>query len=98
MRSKRWSASAARRSAKLVATGLLHLVAATGRRLGVGAALVRFVDDDEIPALLPDALADVVLLGVVQRCDDLRRTLPRVDELLLVNRREDDLERFAEPP
>ena len=36
---------------ELVALGLLRLVAAPGAALGVGAALVRLVDDDEVPAL-----------------------------------------------
>ena len=82
---------------QLVALGLLDLVAAPGTALGVGAALVGLVDDDEVPALLPNALADIVLLGVVERGDDLRRALPGVDELLLVDGREDDVERFAKP-
>ena len=46
--------------------------------LRVGAAFVRFVDDDQVPALLPDALADIVLFRVVQRGDDLRFPLPEI--------------------
>ena len=70
-----------------------------GRRdaLGVGAALVGLVDDDEVPSLLPDPLAHVVLLGVVHRGDDLVAAVPGVDELLLIDGREDDVERLAEP-
>ena len=56
-----------------------------------------FVDDDEIPSLLPDALPDVVLLRVIQGSDDLRGPLPGIDELLLIHRGEDDVERLSEP-
>ena len=55
------------------------------------------IDDDQIPVLLPDALADFVLLGVVQRGDDLGAPLPGIDKLLLVNGGKDDVERLAEP-
>ena len=47
--------------------------------------------------LLPDPLADVILLGVVQGGDDLVASLPRVRQLLLIDGREDDVERLAEP-
>src|SRR5438128_2333573 len=83
---------------KLVPTGLLNLIASTRRTFGVGAALVRFVNDDQVPSLLPHPLADILLFGVIQRRNHLCSTLPWVYELLLVNRRKDDLERFAEPP
>ena len=82
---------------KLVALGLLRLVASAGAALGVGAALMRLVDDDQVPAFAPDAFADVVLLGVVERGDDLRGTVPGVDELVVVHGREEDVERLAEP-
>ena len=81
---------------ELVAFRALHLVAAAGRSLRVGAALVGFVDDDEIPALPPDPFPDVVLLGVVDRRDDLGLALPEIQKLLLVVRGVDDLERLAE--
>ena len=55
------------------------------------------VNDDQIPTLLPDALAHVVLLGVVNRGDDLVGPLPGIGELLLVHRRENDVERLAKP-
>jgi hypothetical protein len=45
---------------ELVTLGLLRLVAAARCALRVRAALVGFVNDDEVPPLLPDALADVV--------------------------------------
>src|SRR5216684_1570980 len=83
---------------ELVATGLFNLVAATRGSFGVGAAFVCLIYDHQVPALLPDSLADILLLGIVQRRNHLCGTLPRVYELLLVNRRKDDLERFAEPP
>src|SRR5258708_7499155 len=83
---------------QLVTARLLNLVASTRRTLGVSAALVRFIHDDEIPALLPNPLAYILLLRVVQRCDYLRCALPGVHELLLVNGGEDNLERFAKPP
>ena len=51
---QRWSELAASFSASLVALGLLDLVTAPGTALGVGAALVRLVNDDQIPALLPN--------------------------------------------
>ena len=92
-----WSACVVSRLGELVTLGLLRLVAARGDVLGVGAALVGLVNDDEVPALLPDALADVVLLGVVNGGDDLVGPLPGIGELLLVHGREDDVERLAEP-
>ena len=46
--------------------------------------------------LAPHPLPDVVLLRVVDGGDDLRFTLPQVQELLLVVRGVDDLERLAE--
>ena len=81
----------------LVSLGLFRFVAAPGTALGVGAALVRLVDDDEIPPLAPDPLAHIVLLGVVERGNDLRGAVPGIDELLLIDGREDDVERLAEP-
>ena len=74
----------------------LHFVAPAGRPLRVRAALVRLVDDDQVPVLAPDALADAVLLGVVDRGDHLRLALPQVEQLLLVVRGMDYLERLAE--
>jgi hypothetical protein len=58
---------------------------------------VCLVDDDEIPSFAQDALADVVLLGVVERSNNLGRAVPGVYELLLIDGREDDVERLAEP-
>ena len=55
-----------------------------------------FVDDDEIPPLLPNAFTDIVLLGVVDGCDDLGLPIPEIQKLLLVIRRMDDLKRFVE--
>jgi len=81
---------------ELVAPSLPDLVLSTARPLGVRAALVSLVDDHEVPSLLPDPLANVVLLGVVQGGDDLRLALPEVEELLLVVARVDDLEALAE--
>ena len=82
---------------ELVTLGLGDFIAASGRALGVGAALVRLVDDDQIPPLLPDALAHVVLFGIVKRGDDLVGTLPGIRKLLLVHRCENHIERLAEP-
>lgn len=56
------------------------------------------VDDDQVPARLPDALPHAVLLGVVDRGDDLGLALPEVEKLLLVVPGMDDLERLAEEP
>ena len=81
----------------LVALGLLGLVAAPGAALGVGAALVGLVDDHEVPPFAPSPLADPILLGVIEGRDDVRGPVPGVDELLLVDRREDDVEGLAEP-
>src|SRR5437762_1521297 len=83
---------------ELITLRLLGLVAASGRTLCVCAAFVSLIDDDEIPTLLPDALANIVLFGVVQRGNYLRGALPRIHELLLVHGREDDVEWFTEPP
>ena len=52
------------------------LVAAIGRAFRVGATFMGFVDDDEIPLLLPDAFSDILLLGVVDGRDDLSFPLP----------------------
>src|SRR5215510_2913693 len=81
---------------ELVAPGLLDLVTPAARALGVGAALVGLVDDHEIPALLPDALPHVFLLGIVKRRDDVRLALPEVQQLLLVVAGMNDLEALAE--
>ena len=83
---------------KLESLGLLDFVAAARVSLGVGAALVGLVDDDQVPLLLPDSLAHFIPLGVVHGRYDLGGPLPRVYELLLVHGREDDLELLAEPP
>ncbi len=75
-----------------------HLRFASGpAAAGSGGALVGLVDDDQVPVLLPDPLADVILLGVVEGGDDLVASLPGVRQLLLVDGREDDVERLAEP-
>ena len=50
---------------ELISLRAFDFVLASGRALRVGAALVGFVDDDEVPPLLPYALADIILLGVV---------------------------------
>ena len=71
-------------------------VTAAGRSLGVRTALVGLVDDDQVPALLPDALPYFLLLCVVDRRDDLGLALPEIEKLLLVVRGVDDLERLAE--
>jgi hypothetical protein len=58
---------------------------------------VGLVDNDQIPVLLPDPLADVILLGVVKGGDDLIASFPRVRQLLPVDGREDDVECLTEP-
>ena len=50
---------------ELITLRAFNFVLASRRALRVGAAFVRFVDDDEVPPLLPYALADIVLFGVV---------------------------------
>src|SRR5262249_17834185 len=74
-----------------------HFVTTAGGALRVGATLVRLVDDDEVPPLLPDALPHVLLLRVVEGGDHLCGALPRIDELLLVDCGEDDVEWLPEP-
>ena len=64
---------------ELVALRAFHFVTAPGGSLGVGAALVGFVNDDEIPSLLPNPLPHRVLLGVVDGRDHLRFALPKVE-------------------
>src|ERR1039458_6290959 len=81
---------------ELVALGLIDLVTPARRALRVGAALVRFVNDDEVPTLLPDALSYIILFGVVEGGDYKRFPLPEVDELLLVVAGMNDLKRLAE--
>ena len=81
---------------KLIPLRAFDFVLASGRALRVGAALVGFVDDDEVPPFVPYALADIVLLRVVDGCDDLALPLPEVQELLLVVGRVDDLKRLVE--
>jgi hypothetical protein len=63
---------------QLISLCFLYLIGAAGRTLCVRAALVRFVDDDKVPPLIPNPLAHRILLGIVQRSDHLRSTLPRV--------------------
>jgi hypothetical protein len=41
---------------------------------------------DQVPALLPYTLPDILLLGIVQGSNDLGSTLPRIDQLLLGHR------------
>ena len=60
-------------------------------------ALVSFVNDDKIPFLLPDPFAHVVLFGIVHGRNDLRRTLPGVCQLLLIDSGKNDIKRLAEP-
>ena len=81
---------------KLVPLGALDLVAPGGGALRVGAALVGFIDDDEVPPLLPDPFPDVVLLGVVDGRDHLGLPLPKIQKLMLVVGGVDDLERLVE--
>ena len=81
---------------ELVSLRSLDLVPPCGRVLRVGAALVSLVEDDEVPPLLPDPFPYVVLLGVVDGRDDLGFPLPKIQELMLVVRRVDDLERLVE--
>src|ERR1035441_1593912 len=81
---------------ELVALGLIDLVTPARRALCVGAALVRFINDDQIPTLLPDALSYIILFGVVEGGNHQRFPLPEVDELLLVIAGMNDLERLAE--
>jgi hypothetical protein len=57
---------------ELVALGFFGLGIAPRLGLRIGRALVRFVDDDQVPALLPDPLANVVLFGVVKRSERQR--------------------------
>ena len=82
---------------EFVALSALNGIFACGRFLCVGAAFVRFVHDEQIPSLLPDTLAHLVLLGVIHRSNDLVGTLPGIRELLLVNGGENDVERLAKP-
>ena len=46
-----------------------------------GRAFVSLVDDDDVPFLLPNAFADVGLLRIIDRRDDLRGALPGVHKL-----------------
>jgi hypothetical protein len=46
--------------------GLIDLVAAARRALRVGTALVRLINDHEVPTLLPDALPHIILFGVIE--------------------------------
>ena len=71
---------------QVVTLGRVHLrLAALTSRGRVGRALVGLVDDQKVPLLLSDPIAYVILLGVVDRGDDLVGALPWVDQLLLVN-------------
>src|ERR1039458_3698703 len=81
---------------ELVTLGLIDLITPARRALRVGAALVRFINDDEVPTLLPDALPHIILFGVVEGGDHERFPLPEVDELLLVVAGMNDLKRLAE--
>ena len=83
---------------ELVPLRALDFVATAHRTLRVGAALVGLVDDDEVPSLLPHPLAHAILFGVVDGRDDLRFPLPQVQELLLIVRGVNDLERLVEEP
>ncbi|MDZ7379711.1 MAG: hypothetical protein ONB06_10260, partial [candidate division KSB1 bacterium] len=82
---------------QLVALRLRHFSAASCRGFCIGRALVRFIDHHQVPALLPDALAHIVLLGVVAGGDDLCRALPGVGEPLLVHRGKDAVARLPKP-
>ena len=77
---------------QLVALGLVHIRGAVGTPSRISRAFVGLVQDDHVPALLPHPLAHGVLLGIVQRGDNLVLPLPEVDELLLVVAGVDNLE------
>lgn len=69
---------------QLVAPGLFDIVGSAGAALGVGRAFVGLVNDNQVPALLPNPFAYFRLLGVVQRGNDLvlrylARNLPNPD-------------------
>jgi hypothetical protein len=82
---------------QLVAFCFFYLVTAFRCALSVGTTLVRLVNDDDVPALLPDPLPHVVLLGIVDGTNHLGVTLPGIHQLLLVDRRKNEVERFPEP-
>jgi hypothetical protein len=63
----------------------------------VRAALVRLVDNHKAPSHMPNALAHRVLLGIIERGDHLRGALPWIDQLLLIDCRENHVERLVEP-
>ena len=63
----------------LIPLRLLDLIAPRRAALGVGAALVGLVDDDQVPAFAPDPLTDVILLRVVEGGDHLCGAVPGID-------------------
>src|SRR5688572_10114727 len=83
---------------QLIALGRIDLwTAPRAARLRAGRAFVGLINDDEIPMLLPDALTDIGLFGVVDRSDNVVVATPRIGKLLLIDRSEYDVEGFAEP-
>ena len=56
---------------------------------------MRFINDDQIPPLLPNALSYIILFSIIKRSDYERFPLPEIDELLLVVSGVNDLERLA---
>ena len=57
---------------------------------------MRLVNNNQIPPLLTNPLADLFLFCIIERSNNLCGPLPRIHKLLLVNSREDDLEWFTE--
>ena len=58
---------------------------------------MRFIDDDEVPSLLPYALPHILLLGIVDGGYYLRSPLPRVRQLMLIDSGKNNVEGLAEP-
>ncbi len=63
----------------------------------IRAALVGLVDNHKAPSHMPNALAHRILLGIIERGDHLRGALPWIDQLLLIDCRENHVERLVEP-
>jgi len=55
------------------------------------------VYDEKVPSLLPYPLPHILLLGVVYRGNDLRRALPWIRQLMLIDGGKDDVEWLAKP-
>jgi hypothetical protein len=83
---------------ELIPLRLFDLVTTAARSLGIGTALVRLIDDDQVPLLLPYPLAHIILLGIVERDDDLGLALPEIQKLLLVVPGVNNLKALAEKP